>query len=40
MVADHPAVFPVDLVSEMLTAFSDPDDIRLRAILWQRHSAY
>lgn len=23
----HPAVFPVDLVSEMLTAFSDPDDI-------------
>lgn len=24
---DHPAVFPVDLVSEMLTAFSDPDDI-------------
>jgi DNA modification methylase len=23
---DHPAVFPVDLVSEMLTAFSDPDD--------------
>ena len=22
----HPAVFPVDLVSEMLTAFSDPDD--------------
>jgi DNA modification methylase len=25
--ADHPAVFPVDLVSEMLTAFSDPDDV-------------
>jgi len=24
---DHPAPFPVDLVSEMLTAFSDPDDI-------------
>lgn len=24
---DHPAVFPVDLVSEMLTAFSDPDDV-------------
>lgn len=24
---EHPAVFPVDLVSEMLTAFSDPDDI-------------
>jgi DNA modification methylase len=24
---NHPAVFPVDLVSEMLTAFSDPDDI-------------
>jgi DNA modification methylase len=23
----HPAIFPVDLVSEMLTAFSDPDDI-------------
>jgi DNA modification methylase len=23
----HPAVFPVDLVSEMLTAFSDPDDV-------------
>ncbi len=23
----HPAVFPVDLVSEMLTAFSDPDDL-------------
>ena len=23
---DHPALFPVDLVSEMLTAFSDPDD--------------
>jgi DNA modification methylase len=23
----HPAVFPVDLVSEMLTAFSDPDDM-------------
>ena len=23
----HPAVFPVDLVSEMPTAFSDPDDI-------------
>lgn len=25
-VGSHPAVFPVDLVSEMLTAFSDPDD--------------
>lgn len=24
---EHPAVFPVDLVSEMLTAFSDPEDI-------------
>jgi DNA modification methylase len=24
---DHPAVFPADLVSEMLTAFSDPDDV-------------
>ncbi len=24
---EHPAVFPVDLVSEMLTAFSDPDDL-------------
>jgi DNA modification methylase len=24
---DHPAVFPVDFVSEMLTAFSDPDDV-------------
>lgn len=24
---DHPAVFPVDLVSEMLTAYSDPDDL-------------
>lgn len=24
---NHPAIFPVDLVSEMLTAFSDPDDI-------------
>lgn len=24
---DHPAPFPVDLVSEMLTAFSDPDDL-------------
>ena len=23
----HPAIFPVDLVSEMLTAFSDPDDL-------------
>ncbi len=23
----HPAVFPVDLVSEMMTAFSDPDDL-------------
>lgn len=23
----HPAVFPADLVSEMLTAFSDPDDL-------------
>jgi DNA modification methylase len=23
----HPAVFPVDLVTEMLTAFSDPDDV-------------
>ena len=23
----HPAPFPVDLVSEMLTAFSDPDDL-------------
>jgi DNA modification methylase len=25
--AGHPGVFPVDLVSEMLTAFSDPDDV-------------
>jgi DNA modification methylase len=24
---EHPAIFPVDLVSEMLTAFSDPDDV-------------
>ena len=24
---NHPAVFPVDLVSELLTAFSDPDDL-------------
>jgi DNA modification methylase len=24
---NHPGVFPVDLVSEMLTAFSDPDDV-------------
>lgn len=27
IVGDHPAIFPVDLVSEMLTAFSDPDDV-------------
>jgi len=24
---EHPAVFPVDLVSEMLTAYTDPDDL-------------
>ncbi len=26
-VGHHPAIFPIDLVSEMVTAFSDPDDV-------------